>query len=105
MSDEKEKNGDRASAISCLDEAAHLVESVPQLSSRSNVYNEIAGRYVAYGENIKAAEIVGINLETIGTIRDESIRATALAQLSAVFKDNPLSALQKSLLSALLRGK
>jgi tetratricopeptide (TPR) repeat protein len=105
MSDEKEKNGDRETAKAFLDEAVHLVESVPQLSSRSNVYNEIAGRYVAYGEGEKATDLASVNLETISTIRDEGIKASALASLSAVTRDITLSEPQKRLLSALLRAK
>ena len=65
-----------------LDEAAHLVEAVPQLSSRSTVYNEIARRYAEFGEGEKAALVCKINLETISAIRDESRRAVCLAHLA-----------------------
>jgi hypothetical protein len=105
MSDAKAQDGDRDGATVLLDESGHLVDAVPQLLSRSNTYNEIAGRFVALGHNERASEIAELNLEAIATIRDESIKATALANLAAVLKDVPLSESRAELLSSILRRK
>ncbi|MEP7213200.1 MAG: hypothetical protein ABI791_09005 [Acidobacteriota bacterium] len=87
MSDARVKNGDASGAGELLNEAAHLAETVPQLSSRSTAYNAIASRYAAGGEKEKAAEISQTNLRTIGTIRDESRRVTALTEVAELFAD------------------
>jgi tetratricopeptide (TPR) repeat protein len=88
MSDAKTKNGDSADAAGLLDEAFHLAETVPQLSARSTAYNEIARRYAAAGEKQKAAEISRLNLQTIGTIRDESRRVTAITDVAELFAES-----------------
>lgn len=102
MSDAKDKNGDREGAVALLEEASHLVEAVPQLRARSAVFDEIAGRYKACGESERAAATVRANLETITSIRDESVRAIALANLSSV-SNAPLTENDRSLLSAIIR--
>lgn len=90
MSDARTKNGDRDGATAFLEEAAHLVESVPQLSARSTAYNEIAKRYSAFGDAGKKAEITALNLATIGTIRDASSKVTALADAADLFAPDEL---------------
>lgn len=106
MSDAKVKNGDREGAVALLDEAAHLVETVPQLSSRSTVYNEVAGRYAAYGETEKATQLAAVNLQTIASIRDESRRATALANLSDLdgFPASEFGDAERASLLQIIRG-
>jgi hypothetical protein len=85
MSDSKEKNGDRDGAVVLLDEALVLAEAVPQISARSSALNEIGRRFETFGQTEKSAAAVGSNLALIATIRDESSRALALANLSEVY--------------------
>jgi tetratricopeptide (TPR) repeat protein len=84
LSDAKGKFGEKEAAISLLDDAASLVDTVPQLAARSSVMNEIALRWVDQGQTEKARKISHENLELITQIRDESSRAVELANLSAV---------------------
>jgi tetratricopeptide (TPR) repeat protein len=84
MSDAKERNGDRPKAVALLDEAAQLVEEVPQLSSRTTAYIEIARRFADHGESVKKAEICNLNLATILEIRDEGVRSSSLASLADI---------------------
>ncbi|MDQ6786888.1 MAG: hypothetical protein M3033_08785 [Acidobacteriota bacterium] len=86
VSDAKKRQGKTVEAIEILNEAAHLAETVPQLSSRSTAFNELAKRFAEYNEPEKARQISRENLETIAQIRDESTRAVALAQLSDIYE-------------------
>jgi tetratricopeptide (TPR) repeat protein len=90
MSDIKQKNGDHPAAVKLLEEAAHMVEEVPQLTSRSSAYNEITRRFVENGEKAKAAEMSRLSFNTLSAIRDESSRAIALANLSDILGDPEL---------------
>ena len=103
MSDSKVKHGDREDAINLLSEAAHLVETVPQLMLRSDAYNEIARRYSELGESERASEISHINLQTIASIRDESRRSAALASMSGFVDENFAEKYHASVLSILQR--
>ena len=85
MSDAKSKNGDADGARETLNEALHMVESVPQLSARSSAYNEIAKRFAASGDGERASEATALNLETIASIRDQSTRVTAVAGAAEVY--------------------
>jgi tetratricopeptide (TPR) repeat protein len=105
MSDAKEKNGDREGAVALLDESYHWAETVPQLSSRSTVYNEIASRFRAYGETEKFSQAVAINLQTIAAIRDDSRRSVALAQLSAFDPAPEFTDAEKASLAQIIRQK
>lgn len=87
VSDAKNGAENREEAIRLLNEAAQLAESIPQLSARSQALNELANRFHNYGETEKAREISHENLETISEIRDESIRAVALANLAELYED------------------
>jgi hypothetical protein len=84
MSDAKDKNGDREAAVALLDEALHLVETVPQLSARSSAYNEVARRFAESGQTAKAAAAMTLTLETIRSIRDQSTQVVGLTNLSAI---------------------
>lgn len=86
MSDAKEKNSERDGAVELLNEASSLAETVPQLPLRSSAYSEIAKRFSEFDVRDKADEMIGRNLETIASIRDESGRAVALANLAAFFQ-------------------
>lgn len=84
MSDSNARNDRRDNAVSLVDEAVHLAETLPQLSSRSMAYNEAAKRYFDLGEKERAGESVSLSLRTIAMIRDESRRAACLADLVTI---------------------
>jgi tetratricopeptide (TPR) repeat protein len=90
VSDEKEKLGEREAAISLLDEAADLSETVPQLAARSGVLNEIAVRYLGHGLHEKGRASAIENLAVIADIRDGSRRAVSLANLSDIYCEGGL---------------
>jgi len=105
LADAKQKLGEREAAISLLDEAATLVETVPQLGARSSVLNEIASRFIELGETAKARDLASQNLDLICGIRDESSRAVELANLAAVYERSnfDLSEPEKRVLQRLTR--
>jgi len=105
LAEAKEKLGERDAAIALLDEAATLVDTVPQHAARSNVLNEIASRLVELGESGKARELAAQNLDLICEIRDESSRAVELANLSAVYERSnfELSESERKVLERLTR--
>jgi tetratricopeptide (TPR) repeat protein len=88
ISDAKNKLEKRDEAVEILNEAAHLAETVSQLSPRSSAYNELARRFGEYGETDKSRAISHENLETISQIRDEGNRAVALANLAALYEQS-----------------
>ncbi|MBS1796089.1 MAG: hypothetical protein JSS81_19715 [Acidobacteria bacterium] len=75
-------------ALATLEEAAELQETVPQLASRSAAMNEIANRFVQFGEIERARAVTHENLETIAKIRDESSLAVCLASLAEIYEAN-----------------
>jgi tetratricopeptide (TPR) repeat protein len=84
MSYQKARLGDREAETELLGEAQLLVFTVPQLSSRSSAYNEIAKRYAEAGEFEKANTSLNFALETVAAIRDESRRVTALCEAATL---------------------
>jgi tetratricopeptide (TPR) repeat protein len=105
VSDAKEKSEKREDAINLLNEAAQLAETIPQLSARSQAFNELAQRFNNYGETKRAREVSHENLEIIAEIRDESIRAVALANLAEVYEDAKfeLTDTEKEILYTMIR--
>jgi tetratricopeptide (TPR) repeat protein len=105
VSDAKERNEKREDAINLLNEASQLAETIPQLPSRSEAFNELAQRFNNYGETKRAREVSHENLETIAEIRDESIRAVALANLSEVYENAKfeLTDAEKEILYTMIR--
>ena len=87
VSDAKIKLNEKEKAVEFLSESAALGETVPQIASRSSVYNELAKRFQKYGESGKAREFAFENLKIISQIRDESTRAVALAHLASVYDE------------------
>jgi hypothetical protein len=85
MSDAKEKSGHREEAIALLEEAATFADSVPQMASRSSAMNELAARFVKYGLEDRAREMLLENLDLLAEIRDESSQAAALASVSEAY--------------------
>ncbi len=88
ISDAQNRLGQSEKAIASLNEAAHLAETVPQLSLRSSAFNELAERFTKYGKTERARELTHENLETIAKIRDESSQAVCLAQLAEIYESN-----------------
>lgn len=89
MSDAKERNEDRAGAIELLNEALHLVESVPQLTMQASAYVEIGKRLNAYGDMDGARRAFTHAIDTAILIRDESARVTTVVALAdAVGEDS-----------------
>jgi tetratricopeptide (TPR) repeat protein len=105
LSDVKHRLGDKEKAVEMLVEASSFAETVPQLASRSTAYNELAKRFVEYGELQHARAVAHENLETIAQIRDESSRAAALANLSEIYKQGnfDLTAAEKEIIFTLIR--
>jgi tetratricopeptide (TPR) repeat protein len=86
MSDAAAKNDEKEKALSLLEEARELAESVPQLAARSSAYNEIAERLIERGQEENAREVAALNLGTISEMRGESTKVKALATLSGLFE-------------------
>lgn len=84
LSDTEAANGEREKAIAFLDEANALAEEVPQLASRSSAYVGIAQRFAKFEEAERFDATVKKSLETIIAIKDESTKAAALTELSAL---------------------
>ena len=106
VSDAKERAGKREEAIEILNEASALAETVPQLASRSEAFNEFVKRFLEYGDREKAREVSHENLETIAQIRDESSRAKTLAQLAAIYEQAnfTLTEAEKEILLTMIRS-
>lgn len=106
LSDAKQKSGEREASLSLLNEAAALVETVPQLAARSTVLNEIAVRFLDHGKTVEARETAFQNLGLISNIRDESSRSVELVRLSAVYEQSEfdLSEPEKAILENLTRA-
>lgn len=86
VSDAKDASEKRSEALEYLNEAAHLAETVPQLTPRSAAFIELARRFRDYGDNERARELSHENLETIARIRDESNRAVCLVNLAEFYE-------------------
>jgi tetratricopeptide (TPR) repeat protein len=102
---------DAKASLNLEDEALHflnlayeLIEAVPQVSSRAIAYNELAERFLKHGKLEKAREILFENLQTIVSIRDESLGAIALALCSKIYEKAgfSLSESEKTVISRLL---
>lgn len=85
VADEKEKQGDPEAAMALYDEAATLVETVPQLASRSGALNLLAMRFINHARPDRARELTLESLDVISEIKDESSQAVALAGLASVY--------------------
>ncbi len=85
VSDAEAGNGETENSTKLLDEAYSLAEGVPQLASRSAAYIDFAKRFLQFGNPDRAREISLENLQAIATIRDESTRAAAIANLAEFY--------------------
>lgn len=104
-SDAKNRAGKKDESAALLNEAAHLAETVPQLSVRSSAFNELARRFHEYSDGAKARGISHENLTTIAQIRDESTRAVALTNLADVYEQAnfDLTDAEKEILHTMVR--
>lgn len=84
MSDAKARNEQKDIAADLLNEAMHLAETVPQLSSRASAYNEIASRFAKLDDDDGLESAVHGSFESILALRDDSIKSASLAELSAI---------------------
>lgn len=82
IADAKAEMGETEASVTLLDEAMHLAEEVPQLTARSSAYNQIIGRYIDRGETERARQLIVTNFGIIASVRDESSKAVALANLA-----------------------
>jgi hypothetical protein len=87
VSDQAEKREQRAAAISALDEAAEKAESVPQMSSRTSAYIEIARRYAKLDEADKFDTAIAHGIEALTAIKDESIKVASLVELDTLVEE------------------
>jgi YesN/AraC family two-component response regulator len=84
MSDAKARNEQKDLAANLLNEAMHLAETVPQLSSRASAYNEIASRFAKLDDDAGLESAVHGSFESILALRDDSIKSASLTELSAI---------------------
>ena len=105
VSDAAGKNNEKDKAVTFLEEAAALAETVPQLASRTSAYIAIARRFYNFGDAERSREISLINLETISTIRDKSSRAAAVANLAEFYDEAKfeLTDREKEILGEMIR--
>lgn len=80
MSDAKAKLENPEGAVSLLDEAFTMAQSIPLLVSRTQVLNTITERFAVRGQQEKSHAALIQNLLAISHIKDASVRAVSLAK-------------------------
>lgn len=85
MSDAKNQAEKKDDAVALLNEAATLVEMIPQFIARSETQNELAKRFGFYGELDRSRELASESLSTIEEILGDNNRSIALTELSAIY--------------------
>lgn len=105
LSDAKRQAEKDAEALNYLDEARTFASGVPQMTSRSSAFNQLAERYAALGSADKARAAATENLQTIAQIRDDSAKAVSLLNLANVFKSQnfEISDAERKTLQTMLR--
>lgn len=105
LSDAKNKSQNKEEALQFLMKAETLCETVPQLASRAEAYDELAVRFYNFGEVEKARELALENLKTITNIMDESHKAIALSKLAKTHEslDFELNEKEKHILQIMIR--
>lgn len=86
IAEELKNAGDDEKTLAALDEASSMVESVPQLASRSYILNQLARQYHDLGSPEKSREAIVRNFHIISEVIDESSQAAALAALSETYE-------------------
>jgi tetratricopeptide (TPR) repeat protein len=87
MADAKNEAGTKEEAVKYLNEAYFHAGLVDRFALRSEGYKDLAKRFFEAGEAEKAREICTENLEIITRIKDDSVRAAALANLSDLYDE------------------
>ncbi|HMS42380.1 MAG TPA: hypothetical protein PKE69_19255 [Pyrinomonadaceae bacterium] len=87
MSDAKKELEANEEAIKNLNDAHYHAGLVDRLGLRSEGFNDIAKRFFELGEKDKSREICTENLEIIKEIKDDSLRASALTNLSDLYDE------------------
>ncbi len=87
MADAKKELGENDEAAKYLSDAHFHAGLIDRFGMRSEGYNDLAKRFYELGDNEKSREICLENLETISQIKDESVRAVALASLSDLYTE------------------
>lgn len=105
IADAKSSLGLKDEALKYLHDANYHAGLVEQIGMRANGFTAIANRFFIWGEKEKAREICTENLEVIPQIKDESVRAVALTQLSQVYDSSgfTLNDEEKEILQTMLR--
>jgi len=86
----KKQSGETESANAFLNEAANLIETIPQFTLRSQTLNELIHLFYDYGNSAKARQLAQENLRTISQIRNSGSRAAALARLADFYERSEL---------------
>lgn len=99
------QKGDADGAKAYLNEAANLIETVPQFTVRAETLDEIIRRFYEFGDAAKARELALENLRTISQIRSAGSRVAALARLSDFYErdDSELNEKEREILDAIIR--
>jgi tetratricopeptide (TPR) repeat protein len=87
LADTNSSMGESDPAIELLNEAMQLADSVPQMVSRSGIFVALSSRFNKLGDKEKARVAAQACLAVIAELRDESARATELAELASVYSD------------------
>ena len=87
MADAKKELGENDDAAKYLTDAHFHAGLIDRFGMRSEGYNDLAKRFYELGDKEKSREICLENLETISQIKDESVRAVALASLSDLYSE------------------
>ncbi len=105
VSDVQNETDKTAEAVETLEEAASLIETVPQHIAQSETQNVLADKFARYGQTEKAREIASESLQTISKILGENNRSIALTELAAVFDKHKFTLTEddKEILETLVR--
>jgi tetratricopeptide (TPR) repeat protein len=99
------EKGEKGRALSSLQRAFPLLETIPNLSQRVIAASELARRFVEFGETEKGLEVSRESLSLASGITLAGQQAIAHANLSAVYSDTEFQMRERELeiLSSILR--
>jgi tetratricopeptide (TPR) repeat protein len=87
VADTKSSMDEKEAAIFLLDEAMQMVDTVPQMVSRTAILIGVATRFVGLGDKEKALHAAQACLAVIAELRDEAAQATQLAELGSLYAE------------------
>lgn len=85
VSDALAAKGQKSDALALLADAEASADEIPQSSSRTATLTAIGGRFATLENHERARDVLTRALESVATIRDQSIQAVSLASISEVF--------------------